>query len=154
NGPPNHPLSRPSPVEPPWLSMNDAPSSEVKHFAFARFPFSACTVTTPEPAERRGRPVVAPHRSTATYTSCAGTNAAGRAKGEPLPSAIAPLKWSIPPTFSTAALLVLNGALVQPFCRPSAVNPAADGANDAPSSEVKHFAFSKFPFSACTVTTP
>lgn len=62
---------------------------------------------------------------------------------ELVPLAIAPLKWTMPRRFSTCALLVPNGALVQPFSSASEVNPAGDGANEAPSSEMKHCALAK-----------
>src|SRR5438876_1391752 len=67
---------------------------------------------------------------------------------------MAPLKWTIPPERATAALEVLNGALVHPFCRVSPVNPVTDVANETPSSEVKHWALAKPGSCCCTVTTP
>ena len=66
--------------------------------------------------------------------------------GEPVPLAIAPLRCTMPPMFAAAALLVANGALTQPFCSVRLVKPAADGANDAPSSEVKHCASDSGPW--------
>ena len=54
-----------------------------------------------------------------------------------------------------AALEVPNGALVQPFCRVSPVNPVADSAKETPSSEVKHWALENgSPLCCSTVTTP
>jgi hypothetical protein len=50
-------------------------------------------------------------------------------------------------------LLVENGTLVQQFDRISAVNPVADGAKVAPSSEVKHWALANV-VPAWTVTWP
>jgi hypothetical protein len=44
---------------------NEAPSSEVKHWAWEKVPPSACTVTTPLGSMNR-RPLLALHRSTAT----------------------------------------------------------------------------------------
>src|SRR5258708_28792128 len=61
----------------------------------------------------------------------------------------------IPEMLRTAGLEVPNGALAQPFCRVSPVNPVADSAKEAPSSEVKHWALEKgSPLCCCTVTTP
>ena len=66
---------------------------------------------------------------------------------------MAPLKCTIPDIFRAAALLVPNGALVQPFITVSEVKLVACGANDAPSSDVKHWA-SLNNFSAWILTTP
>jgi hypothetical protein len=59
-------------------------------------------------------PLVTPPRFTGTYTLVAGRRAAGRVKGEPVPCAMAPLKWTIPLMLLTAALEVPKG-VVQPF---------------------------------------
>src|SRR6266700_7071676 len=102
---------------------NCAPSSEVKHWALEKVPPSACTVTTPLGAMNR-RPLVALHRSTLTKTLVAGRKAFGSVNGTGLVPlvAIAPLKWTIPETLTTAAFEVPNGALVQPFLRVSGVS--------------------------------
>src|SRR5690349_14332507 len=102
---------------------NWAPSSEVKHWALEKLLPSASTLTTPL-GEILSRPLVALHRSTGTKTLVAGRNAFGRVNGtELVPEvAIAPLKWTIPETFVTAALDVPKGALVQPFLRVRAVS--------------------------------
>ena len=68
--------------------------------------------------------------------------------------AIAPLKWMMPPSLRTAALLVENGAFVHPFVTVNAVNPLGLSAYVTPSSDVKQAAFEKTPPSACTVTVP
>src|SRR5215471_12796659 len=54
----------------------------------------------------------------------------------------------------TAGLAEANPVLVQPFSRVSGVNEFADGANETPSSEVKHWALDQLPPSASTVTEP
>src|SRR5258706_563061 len=99
------------------------------------------------------RPFVALHRSMGTKTALGGRNWVGRVNGvafAPL-AAIAPFKCTTPETAVAAALLVRNGALVQPFCKVSAV--VAVSAYDTPSREVKHCAFAN-EVSARTVTTP
>src|SRR6266567_604275 len=105
---------------------NEAPSSEVKHWALEKLSPSACTVTTPLGAMNR-RPLVALHRSTGMKTFLAGRKASGRVNGTALVPlvAIAPLKWTIPETLVTAALEVPKGALVQPFLRVSGVSVIA-----------------------------
>src|SRR5215467_9270547 len=123
------------------------------HWALEKVPPSASTVTTPLGAMSR-RPLVALHRSTGTNTLLAGRKATGSVNGTALvpPVAMAPLKCMTPPMLRTAALEVAKGALVHPFFSVSAVNEVADLANEAPSSEVKHWALAKLP--AWTVTVP
>src|SRR6185312_8588049 len=105
---------------------NLAPSSEVKHWALEKVPPSASTFTTPLGA-MSSRPLVALHRSMGINTLVGGRKAFGRVNGTGFvpPVAIAPLKWTIPETLTTAALDVPNGALVQPFLRVSGVGVAA-----------------------------
>src|SRR5260370_1149951 len=68
---------------------------------------------------------------------------------------MAPSSWTTPETSLTAGADELSGPPVQPFRRVSAVNPAADTAKVAQSSEVKHWALEKgSPFCCCTVTIP
>src|SRR5437763_738675 len=67
---------------------------------------------------------------------------------------MAPLKWMIPSRFWTAALLVLNGALVQPLISVSGVKPLSTRAKDAPSRYAKHWALLNVPPSACMSTVP
>src|SRR5262245_65906098 len=69
----------------------------------------------------------------------AGRKPAGRVKGTMLLCvvAMAPLRWTIPEMVRTAAPEVPKGALVQAFWSVSEVKALADGANEAPSSEVK-----------------
>src|SRR5262249_58422911 len=95
---------------------NEAPSSEVKHWALADFPPSASMVTTPVGRMNR-RPLVALHRSTGTYTFAAGRKPAGRVNGEPAPCAVAPLKWTVPVMVRTAALGGPEWASVPPSLR-------------------------------------
>src|SRR4051812_33452806 len=58
----------------------------------------------------------------------------------------------IPPVRVNAASVVLNGALVHPFCRVSGVK--SERVNEAPSREVKHWALENVPPSAWTPTEP
>src|SRR5215472_1975144 len=111
-----------------------------------KLPPSACTLTVPW-GEMSRRPLVALHRSTGTKTLAAGRKPAGSVNGtELVPDvAMAPLSWTIPEMVRTAALEVPNGALVHPFTSVSGVNELADFANEAPSSEVKHWASEKLP---------
>src|SRR5215472_16215417 len=53
-----------------------------------------------------------------------------------------------------AGLAESSPVLVQPFSRVSGVNEFADGANETPSSEVKHWALPQTPPSASTLTEP
>jgi hypothetical protein len=94
---------------------NEAPSSEVKHWALLKAP-AASTSTDPSVLICR-RPLVPLHISTATYTSPDGLNDVGNVNAwAGVPEAIAPLKWTIPPpSLATAALRVPKGALVQLF---------------------------------------
>jgi hypothetical protein len=79
----------------------------------------------------------------------AGASPPGRVKTTPLaPFATAPRRCTTPLTCRSAALLVAKGAWVHPFCSASGVNPLAETANEAPSSEVKHWAFENVPPSA------
>src|SRR5690348_12375959 len=135
--------------------MNDAPSSEVKHWALEKVPPSASTLTTPL-CWMNSRPLVALHKSTGTKTLVPGRKFAGRVNGtEFVPLvAMAPLRWTIPEMPRTAALEVAKGALVQPFFSVRLVKNAGALANEAPSSEVKHWALEKVPPSASTSTTP
>ena len=102
------------------------------------------------------RPFVALHMSTGTKTFVAGRNPTGSVNAVVfVPDvAIAPLKWMMPPSLRTAALLVENGAFVHPFVTVNAVNALALIAYVTPSSDVKQAAFEKTPPSACTVTVP
>src|SRR5262249_46700242 len=95
---------------------NETPSSEAKHAALEKTLPSGSTVTTP-PGEIAMRPLLAWHMSEGTKTAVVGRNAGGRMNGTGLVPvvAMAPLKWTIPPVLTTAALEVPNGALVQPF---------------------------------------
>src|SRR6266480_2194469 len=126
NGALVHPFCRVSPVNPVADSANEAPSSEVKHWASAK-PGSCCsTVTTPLGAMSR-RPFVALHMSTGTNTLVAGRNDAGRTNGFGLVPdvAMAPLKWTIPPMMATEGLPVPNGPAVQPLSSVRLVNVTA-----------------------------
>src|SRR5262249_9306711 len=85
---------------------NEAPSSDVKHCALENALSCASIVAAPDGSITR-RPLLAPHRSTGTYAVAAGRNSAGRVNASALvPLAIAPLRWTMPPMFATAALLV------------------------------------------------
>src|SRR5262249_61274129 len=68
------------------------------------------------------------------------------------PVAMALLTLSLHDALPISALEVAKGALVHPFFSVSAVNEVADLANEAPSSEVKHWALEKL--LASTVTVP
>src|SRR5262245_55886781 len=88
---------------------NEAASSEVKHCALTNTLSRASMVAAPD-GSITSRPLDAPHRPTGTYTVAGGRKSAGSVNASALvPPAIAPLKWTIPPMFSTAASLVLYG---------------------------------------------
>src|SRR5260370_42439694 len=116
DGDPTHGPRRDDNGQLPGARANDAPSSEVKHWA-SENAFSARTITTP-PGKMNRRPLVALQRSTGTSTTVvAGRKPAGSVNAwafVPL-VAIAPLKCTIPEMLVTAALLVACGAVVQPF---------------------------------------
>src|ERR1051326_6120189 len=77
----------------PDQGMNDTPSSEVKHCALEKVPFSASTLTIPL-CWMTSRPLVALHRSTGTKTVVPGWKFAGRVNGTVLLPlvAMAPLR--------------------------------------------------------------
>src|SRR6266568_4709674 len=126
NGPPVQPFCGVSAVNPAADRPNEAPSSEVKHWALENVPPSGSTSTTPLGAMCR-RPLVALHRSTGTKTLVAGRNDAGRTNGSGLVPdvAMAPLKWTIPPMMATEGWPVLNGPAVQPLSSVRLVNVTA-----------------------------
>src|ERR1041384_6638977 len=150
NGAPLQPFCSASGLK--FAAANAPPSSDVKHVSLATAPFSASTLTTPFD-EITSRPLVAPHRSTGTQTVASGRIPLGSVNAWPVPLAIAPLRCTMPAMSLAAALLVANGALVHGAARASPVNPLAFGANEAPSSEVKHCALAN-EVSACTLTDP
>src|SRR5205814_2208565 len=91
---------------------NDAPSSEVKHWALL-ISVSAWT-PTPPPGPEINRPLVALHMSTGKYTPLAGRNFAESVKAASLMGFfvfIAPAKWTIPSMFFTAGAAVPGYAL-------------------------------------------
>src|SRR5215469_4968627 len=155
-GEPNHfqPLRSFSLVNPVLESANEAPSSEVKHTASA----DACASNNsavPFAAISR-RPGRMWQTSTETMTLARGRKRRGRTKtGLPAPPESDPIRCTIPEMARARGLRVPNSCeFSQPFSSVSRVKPIADGENDAPSSDVKHW-YGATPLScACTYTEP
>src|SRR5215469_6700132 len=133
---------------------NAAPSSEVPHLMAKDWPGSDCTLATPL-AVMLSCPISPVHRLIRMRTVLLGRNLAGRIKATVfLPvGMISPSKRTNPPDRRTAPFLKKLPNSFQPAWSRNWENEAAEAANEAPSSEVKHVALAFAP-SEITWVTP